>query len=169
MKMDYCVKWVILLVGIVGAVKSLGELCEQKNQSKVLNKLYNTSSVCKSVETQQHTVKIYTRLLGQRDIQYVVLKLIEWQKDVSKIENVIFSLIIDSCPVSWIQYGNKCYYFSNIASTSELALVSLFMLTEYLPQCLYCIMQSDVTANFVSTLVQMRTNITNQKRNVIKV
>lgn len=31
MKMDYCVKCVILLVGIVGAVKSLGELCEQKN------------------------------------------------------------------------------------------------------------------------------------------
>uniref|UniRef100_K1QVJ9 C-type lectin domain family 2 member F n=1 Tax=Magallana gigas TaxID=29159 RepID=K1QVJ9_MAGGI len=29
---------------------------------------------------------------------------------------------LDSCPVSWIQYGNKCYYFSNIASTSELAL-----------------------------------------------
>ncbi|XP_034313852.2 macrophage mannose receptor 1 [Magallana gigas] len=51
MKMDYCVKCVILLVGIVGAVESL-----------------------------------------------------------------------DSCPVSWIQYGNKCYYFSNIASTSELAL-----------------------------------------------
>lgn len=34
MKMDYCVKCVILLVGIVGAVKSLGELCEQKNSLK---------------------------------------------------------------------------------------------------------------------------------------
>lgn len=53
--MDYWVKSVILLVGLVSVVESLGELYEQLEKS--FEQLYNTDSVYKSVQTQ-HTVKI---------------------------------------------------------------------------------------------------------------